>query len=138
QGGGQGQGGGGPGPDPGAEPQPEPEPDLPVAPAELVVPGELKLKAGAYTGSFTVANAGGAPLDWKAWPDPGVAVSVEEGTLAGGEQVLVSFTIDPAQLPSGSFQRRIMVDAPDVGARDLWISGTKPIDAIAWCTPGTC
>lgn len=102
------------------------------------MPTELKLKSGVYTGSFTVANTGGSPLAWKAWPDPGVSVDVEEGSLEGGEEVTVSFTVDPSTLGPGPFQRRIMVDAPDVGAKDLWVSGSKPIDKIVWCPPGTC
>lgn len=122
-----------PEPEPDAEPETEPQPETPPAPAELSVPAELKLKAGVYTGTFSVANVGGAPLDWKAWPDPGVTVDVQEGTLSGGEEVVITFTIDKSQLKAGSFERRIMVDAPDVGAKDLWIAGSKPIDQIVCC-----
>ncbi|MGH9153259.1 MAG: hypothetical protein ACRD03_12870, partial [Acidimicrobiales bacterium] len=133
-GGGDGGGQGGDGP----APQPEPDPEPPVAPAELAVPSELKLKPGVYTGSFTVANLGGASLDWKAWPDPGVTVTVTEGTLAGGQEVVVGVTVDKSQLETGPFTRKVMVDAPGVGARDLWISGSRTIDSLTWCAPGSC
>lgn len=130
------------------EPEPEPaepdekpdpddgDPDEPVAPAALSVPTNMSLKAGTYTGSFTIANVGGQNLSWKAWPDPGVTVSLDSGSLAGGEQVVVSFTIDSSELQTGAFKRRIMIDAPDVGAKDLWVEGTKPVTVIVGCEQG--
>lgn len=124
-----------------AEPSTEPtegDRDQPLLPAALSVPANMTLKAGFYTGSFTVANDGGASLDWNAWPDPGVTVSLASGTLAGGEEVVISFSIDASNLKSGTFERRIMIDAPDVGAKDLWVKGNKPVNTLIACKPGKC
>lgn len=131
-------------------PHPEAEPEVevpdtddtdeaePPAPPSLSVPASMTLGSGVYTGSFSVANVGGAALDWHAWPDPGVTVSLASGTLAGGEKVEISFSIDSSKLKTGTFERRIMIDAPDVAAKDLWVKGYKPANAMVACKPGGC
>lgn len=96
----------------------------------------MKLKPGVYAGQFTVANAGGASLDWTALPGTGVVLDLSAGTLAGGESVVVAFTIDKAQLAVGSFERSVEIEAEGIGSAVVQIKGSKPVNRLTWCA--TC
>lgn len=113
-------------PEPQPQPEPEPEPQPPAEPGILAVSKHaIHLADGVYHGSFSVRNNGGSPIDWH-WlaGDYGIAVSAEDGTLAPGEQVEVSFTINPFQVPEGDFLFANCIFNDDV-AVDVWIDGYR-------------
>jgi hypothetical protein len=109
-----------------AQPQPQPPAEPPAAPGVLKVnTTAIHLLAGHYSASFTVRNDGGSPLDWT-WQGgiPGIAVSQSGGALAPGESTVVSFTINPFQLPEGGFAFLNYVKSGDT-SRALTITGVR-------------
>jgi hypothetical protein len=106
------------------QPQPHPEPQPPPG-IRAVSTNTIHLPAGVFDGSFTVRNDGGSPVDWTWKPgDFGISVSTEGGTLQPGEEVVVTFTINPFQQPVGEFLFANCIYNDDV-AKDVWIHGEK-------------
>lgn len=110
----------------GGQAQPESQPQPPAEPGVLKVnTSMINLLAGHYSASFTVRNEGGSPLDWT-WQGgiPGIAVSQSGGSLAPGESTVVSFTINPFQLPEGGFAFLNYVKSGDT-SRAITITGVR-------------
>lgn len=114
------------------DPAPQPPAPEPPAPEPQPAPGILAvstnaihLPAGVFSGSFTVRNDGGSPVDWTwAAGDFGIAVDVNGSTLQPGESIEVHFTINPFQQPVGEFLFANSIYNDDV-AKDIWIYGEK-------------
>jgi DNA-directed RNA polymerase specialized sigma24 family protein len=63
-------------------------------------PADLSLGTGS-TGQITL-TANGGPVSWTASPSSGISLSSSGGTLAAGQQAVVTVTVSRSQQPSGS------------------------------------
>ena len=109
------------------EQNPAPQPPAPEpTPGILAIStNTIHLPAGVFSGSFTVRNDGGSPVDWTwAAGDFGIAVDVNGSTLQPGESIEVHFTINPFQQPVGEFLFANSIYNDEV-AKDIWIYGEK-------------
>jgi hypothetical protein len=100
--------------------------DEPAGPGKLTVDtGNISLPFGVYAGSFTLSNVGGSALEWAWVGDPRLDLSEDNGVLAAGESVVVTYEVDPGTLNAGENLLANCV-VHDDGAIDVWITVTKP------------
>ncbi|GAA2779656.1 hypothetical protein GCM10010441_00400 [Kitasatospora paracochleata] len=80
------------------------------APAVPAAPGQLTVEAGEYGNRtvITLTNTGGTAIAWHAVPDVDwLRLSRDSGTLAPGQRLTVTVTVDEARAPEGHWTARI-------------------------------
>jgi hypothetical protein len=109
-GGTSGEGEGGQGTDDGGN-----TPDQPSGPCATTdrklagAPDPLHLKPGANKGSFTIYNCTDEQVAWLAATKPSVTLADEDGTLAPGATLVMSFTVDTSKFDTQTFTFKIKV-----------------------------
>lgn len=78
----------------------------------LVTPDPLHLEPEVMASELRVTNCSDAPVDWTAQTVPQVTLQLDAGTLAGGAEVDISFSIDPGAIGAGAFDFGIKVSEP--------------------------
>ncbi|MDH6116782.1 DNA-directed RNA polymerase specialized sigma24 family protein [Kitasatospora sp. GAS204A] len=102
---------------------------VPVPSSSTGPVAQLTVEAGAY-GSRTVltlTNSGDVPLDWRAVPDcDWLRLSRDAGTLAPGQRITVTVTVDEQRAPSGHWTATIALPPSEAVVTLAGDSGGAP------------